>query len=280
MTRRLTLLLSVVAGFPLAGPALTCLGLIAEARAEDYACLIEPKQMHKLATPVQGVVAAISVDRGDRVHKGQMVARLDSEVEEANVLIARLRASNDTEVASAEAKLDFLKRKLARKGALGNNAFGSQSELEEAQTDARVADAQLRENIMNLSQAKLEAKRADGLLHQRQILSPVDGIVTERALAEGEFVNDQAHILTIAEMDPLRVETFLPISLYGHVKVGDSAVVLPEAPVGGSYQAKVVVVDEVFDAASNTIGVRLELPNPNLTLPAGVHCRVRFGAPS
>jgi len=78
-------------------------------------------------------------------------------------------------------------------------------------------------------------------------------------------------------MDPLRVETFLPISVHGHIKVGDPADILPEAPVGGSYPAKVVVVDKVFDAASNTIGVRLELPNPELRLPAGIHCRVRFG---
>jgi membrane fusion protein (multidrug efflux system) len=35
----------------------------------------------------------------------------------------------------------------------------------------------------------------------------------------------------------------------------------------------------VFDAASNTIGVRLELPNPEFRLPAGIHCRVRFGEP-
>ena len=108
-------------------------------------------------------------------------------------------------------------------------------------------------------------------------MSPVDGVVTERTLGPGEFVNDQAHILTIAEMDPLRVETYLPLSFYGHIKVGDTAEVLPEAPVGGSYQAKVAVVDQVFDAASGTIGVRLELPNPELRLPAGIHCRVHFG---
>jgi hypothetical protein len=36
-------------------------------------------------------------------------------------------------------------------------------------------------------------------------------------------------------------------------------------------------VDQVFDAASGTIGVRLELPNPELRLPAGIHCRVHFG---
>jgi hypothetical protein len=42
-------------------------------------------------------------------------------------------------------------------------------------------------------------------------------------------------------------------------------------------KAKVAVVDQVFDAASGTIGVRLELPNPDLRLPAGIHCRVHFG---
>ena len=247
------------------------------AAAADHACLIEPRQVLKLAASVQGVVAAVTVDRGDRVQKGQLLAQLDSAVEEANVLIARLRATNDTEIAAGQAKVDYLKRKMARKDKLRGNAFGSVAELDEVQSDEKVAEAQLRENVLNLSQAKLEAVRADGLLRQRRIVSPVNGIVTERTLGEGEFVNDQAHILTIAEMDPLRVETFLPISVHGHIKVGDPADILPEAPVGGSYPAKVVVVDKVFDAASNTIGVRLELPNPELRLPAGIHCRVRFG---
>ena len=257
--------------------ALLLLLVACPAMAEDYACLIEPRQVLKLAASVQGVVASIAADRGDQVQKGQLVAQLDSEVEEANVAIARLRAANDTEIAAGQAKLDYLRRKMSRKDKLLNNTYGSVAELDEAESDARVAEAQLRENVMNLSQAKLEAKRADGLLHQRQIVSPVNGVVTERTLGQGEFVNDQAHILTIAEMDPLRVETYLPISVYGRVKVGDVADVMPEAPVGGTYQAKVVVVDQVFDAASNTIGVRLELPNPDHRLPAGIHCRVRLG---
>ena len=104
-------------------------------------------------------------------------------------------------------------------------------------------------------------------------------MVTERALGPGEFRNDQAHILTVAEMDPLRVEAFLPVALYGTLKVGDTAQVMPEQPVGGRYAAKVTVVDQVLDAASGTVGVRLELPNPGLRLPAGIHCRLRFGGP-
>jgi len=94
------------------------------------------------------------------------------------------------------------------------------------------------------------------------------------------YSNEQTSIVTIAEMDPLRVETYLPVSRFGQVKVGDMAEVMPDSPVGGSYQAKVTVVDPVLDAASNTIGVRLELPNPELKLPAGIHCQVRFGSGS
>jgi hypothetical protein len=52
--------------------------------------------------------------------------------------------------------------------------------------------------------------------------------------------------------------------------------VRPEAPIGGSHQAKVAVVDRVLDASSGTFGVRLELPNADRALPAGARCRVDF----
>jgi hypothetical protein len=53
--------------------------------------------------------------------------------------------------------------------------------------------------------------------------------------------------------------------------------VQPEAPVAGSYPAIVAVVDRVVDAASGPFGVRLELPNPDYRLPAGLTCKARFG---
>jgi membrane fusion protein (multidrug efflux system) len=54
------------------------------------------------------------------------------------------------------------------------------------------------------------------------------------------------------------------------------AKVIPEAPVGGEYIAEVKIVDRVIDAASGTFGVRLELPNPNHRLQAGLKCKVIF----
>jgi hypothetical protein len=50
----------------------------------------------------------------------------------------------------------------------------------------------------------------------------------------------------------------------------------PAAPLGGSYRAVVEVVDPVIDAASGTFGVRLRLPNPDHSIPAGIHCNVEW----
>ena len=257
---------SLIAVLLVAGPA----------AAADYPCLIEPNQVLKLAAAVPGVVSSVDVRRGDRVKKGQVVARLESDVEEANAHIAHVRAANDTAVQSGQARVEFLKRKQGRNEQLRVTDAVSFAQLDEATADARVAEAQLREAGLNLTQAKLEAARAEGLLRQRRVVSPVDGVVTERALGPGEFRNDQAYILVVAETNPLRVETYLPIALHGHVRVGDKVEVLPEAPVGGAYEATVTVVDSVYNAASGTIGVQLLLPNPDARLPAGLHCTVRI----
>jgi multidrug resistance efflux pump len=108
------------------------------------------------------------------------------------------------------------------------------------------------------------------------IRSPINGVVVERTLGPGEYAYDQSHLMTVSQIDPLYVEVYVPLSQFGRIRLGMSAEVYPEDPVGGRYAAIVVVVDQVFDAASGTIGIRLELPNPDYALPAGLKCRARF----
>ena len=80
----------------------------------------------------------------------------------------------------------------------------------------------------------------------------------------------------MAEIDPLYVEVYVPLKQFGRIRIGMQAEVYPEEPVGGIYKAIVTVVDQALDAASGTIGVRLELPNPNYLIPPGLKCQVRF----
>jgi multidrug efflux pump subunit AcrA (membrane-fusion protein) len=131
---------------------------------------------------------------------------------------------------------------------------------------------------MNKRLMALELARAKEVLARRTVYSPASGIIHERLMSPGEFVHEQAPLVVIAEINPLYVEVFIPIALYGTVRKGMTTKVMPVEPVGGTYTATVTVVDKVFDAASGTFGVRLELPNPDFELPAGIKCTVDFGS--
>ncbi|MDN5005292.1 efflux RND transporter periplasmic adaptor subunit [Bradyrhizobium sp. GCM10027634] len=251
------------------------------ANAQDKAdgqfdCLIQPKMVLKLGTSVPGLLSEVLVDRGDIIKKGDVVARLESGVEQAAVLLAKARAENDSAVRSSIAKLEFQRRKDERSKQLRKNDTVSAAVADEAETSARVAEQDVEEAKVNFALAGLELARANEVLKLRTIRSPIDGVVVERKLGPGEYAFDQAHLLTVSQIDPLLVEVYVPLTQFGKIRVGASAEVFPEDPVGGRYSALVTVVDQVFDAASGTIGVRLELPNPNYALPAGLKCRVRF----
>jgi membrane fusion protein, multidrug efflux system len=130
--------------------------------------------------------------------------------------------------------------------------------------------------LNNRRLADLELQRTSAEVALRTIRSPVNGVVVERFMHPGEFPK-QEKILKLAQIDPLRVEVYAPVAMLGKVVVGMTAHVKPEPPLTGEYAAKVTVVDHVVDAASGTFGVRLELPNHDLKLPAGLKCTVRFG---
>lgn len=263
---------------PLAlAPAPPAAGQAPNQEGSTFTCLIEPMMTLKLGSPVPGLISEMLVDRGAIVKKGEVLARLEAGVETAAVALARARAQNNSALESAQAKLAFQVGKQRRAMALRMNDNITISAADEAQTGAKVAEAELHEAQTSLQMAQLEMTRAEEQLKQRTIRSPIDGIVTERTLGPGEYAFDQAHLLTVAQIDPLSVEAFVPLSEFGLLRVGMPAVVYPEKPIGGKYDASVTVVDKVFDAASGTIGIRLKLANHDYTLPAGLKCQVRFG---
>jgi len=249
----------------------------AEEQADKFLCLIQPKMTLKLGTQVPGLISEMLVDRGAVVKKGDVIARLESGVEAAAVLLAEARAGNESSVRSGQAKVDYQKRKEERMKALRKNDTVAFSAADEAETLARVAENEFDEAKVNLQMAQTEVVRAREILNQRVVRSPIDGVVTVRTLGPGEYAFDQGHLVTVAQIDPLYVEVYVPLKEFGRIRIGMQAQVYPEEPVGGVYTAVVTVVDQVFDAASGTIGVRLELPNPDYAIPAGLKCQVRFG---
>ena len=250
-------------------------GLAAGVQAEEFDCLIEPKLTVSVGTPVEGVIDKVHVERGDSVERHQVLIELESSVERANVAMARARADAEGSLQRNDVMLRFAERDLARREELSLTGVISVNELDEAQSNKEIAAAGLREAKEAKQLARLDLKRSQAALGLRTIRSTVDGVVIKRHFSPGEYA-DTRPILDLAQIDPLHVEVFVPVSMFGRIPLGMRAQVMPEQPVGGSYEASVTVVDPVIDAASGTFGVRLELPNPDSALPAGLNCRVRF----
>jgi RND family efflux transporter MFP subunit len=247
------------------------------AAAAEFDCMIEPKRVVAITGPVEALIAGVRVERGDYVNRGDVLVEFDAGVERSTVELAKARALMTSSVAARQARYDHAALRATRRGELSRQNYVSKQDFDEAEAERRMAEAELREAKDNLRLADLEHRRASELLRQRTLRSPVTGIVIERLMHPGEVSElGKKPILKLAEIDQLHVEVILPIGAYGTIAPGASADVRPEKPVGGTYAARVVVVDKVVDGSSATFGVRLELPNPQRKLPAGVRCRIEF----
>jgi RND family efflux transporter MFP subunit len=223
------------------------------------------------------VLERIDVERGDSVKKGQSLAQLTADVERASVVVAEVRASNQAELQAASSTQEFAKRKQERTDSLYRDKFTSLQNQDQAQTEAALAELKL---LQAREQKKLSAQElslARAQLAQRTIKSPISGVIVERYMSQGERV-EQHPVLKIASLDPLRVEVIAPASEFNKIRPGMIANVTSELVSMGERRAKVVLVDKILDAASNTFRVRLELPNPNNVLPAGLRCKIALSA--
>lgn len=241
-----------------------------------FDCVMDPAVIVDLGSEVVGVLDEVTVGRGDVVTRGQIIARLSSDVEEATVDLSRARAGGRAEVEAQESRLELSRKRLARAAKLGSGKIVSQQRMDELDAEVKVGERELEQAKLIMKLAELEVARAQAAVDQRTVRSPIDGIVTQRHLSPGEKVHQEARIVTLAQLDPLHIEAFLPVEVFHQVRQGMIGVVFPDDPIGGEYEARVSVVDRVFDAASGTFGVRLDLPNPDQTLPAGHRCRITF----
>ena len=246
------------------------------ASAEWFDCVIEPALVVRVGAQVSGLLEDVFVRRGDVVTKGQEIARLGSEVEAATVALLTEQATSTSEIEAQKARAKLAVNRASRTRKLVKRSAASKDQLEEAVSEMEVVKREIAIAEMRLRIAGLELSRAQKVLELKKIRSPIDGVVVERSLFKGEFLDQNGEVATIAQLDPLHVEAFLPVRYFGKVEMGMTAHVKPNAPVEGVYAGIVLAIDQVFDAASSTFGVRVELQNPEQKLPAGHRCQVTF----
>lgn len=244
----------------------------------DLRCLIKPSQVVAVGTPVEGLIESITVDQGDPVTAGQVVAVLESSRERAAMAVAKAKSELEAALKTTQVRMEYGARKVERARDLRKTSAIAHNELDEAETELRVAEAAALEAKEEHELAQLEYQRAAAELALRTIRSPIAGLVVERYLAPGELIR-QSPILKVAQVDPLRVEVFAPLVWLDKIVPGMVADVMPDTAQSSPYMATVDTVNRVIDTANGTFGVRLHLANPDHHIPAGLPCTVRFRTP-
>lgn len=243
------------------------------------ACLIQPERVAELGSAVVGVVESVEVERGALVKQGQVLVRLRADVERANTGVARSRADGEGELRAAIAGRDLAQQKLDRTRSLAAQNFISTQAVEQAEAEFRVARERMQQARDQLGTNVREVSSAQAHLAQRVLRSPFDGVVTERFVHPGERVEDKP-LLKVAALGRLRVEVVAATPLFGSLLVGQELSVQPELTGAPAHVARIVQIDRVLDPASNTFRLRLELPNADGRLPAGLRCKAFVGKPA
>ena len=252
-------------------------GPVCAAASAPLGCLMEPDRVSEIGSPVVGVIDSVAVERGDRVRRGQTLALLKADVERASVIVSKARAESEADVHSARVNLEFARKKLARAEDLARQKFIATQMVEQLLAETKVAEQRLAFAHEQQRIWRAEYGLAQQQLSQRAIRAPFDGIITERYITAGERIEEKP-AFRIVKTDPLRVEVVVPSSMFGTVRSGMTAQILPDLPGASKVNAKVVLVDKVIDGASNTFRVRAELPNANAELPSGLRCTAELGA--
>ncbi len=239
---------------------------------------------------VNGKLIKLFVDYNSTVTNGQVVALIDPLVYEANYksALAQLHV-NEANVnvrlaalRSAQAELELAEKTFARKSALVERKTAPVADLdsatealERARANLESAKASVASARASVEQSKASADKAKTDLGYCTIVSPVDGIVIDRKVEEGETVVSSMNavpVLTIAEdLKVVWVEATIPEADIGNVKVGQSVTFTADA-YRRKFTGRVIQVRRAATTTNNvvTFPVIIEAENPDEMLFPGM----------
>jgi RND family efflux transporter MFP subunit len=233
----------------------------------------EPFQEIEVAAGAEtGLIAEILVHEGDRVRQGQVVAKLDTSVLDASLEISRRRAEFDGRLKAAVAEQKMRSRRLEKLRELQRRGHASPAELDRAEADLAVADAQVTLANEDRELARLECDRIQAQIEQRRLRSPIEGIVVEVFHEVGEsIVFSDPRMMMLVQLHPLRVK--FPVSVKQSQQFAVDQKVNIELPeFKSTVQGRVQLVAPVLDAKSGTVQITCLIDNREGRFRSGMRC--------
>jgi RND family efflux transporter MFP subunit len=232
------------------GPKERTITLLADVRANQAATLY---------SKVSGYVKTLYVDRGDRVEAGQVVAQIES-------------PEIDQQYAAAVTDLEHKRRNLARSQDLFSRGNTTQVAMLQFETDARVAEANVK-GIQTLKDYQI-------------VRAPFAGRITARFVDPGALVtNAQTNmvsalpIFTVSDDSRLRVFCYVQQTDVPYINVGDTAYVVDATDPKRKKQAKITRMTGELETRTRTMQIEINIDNTEGFLVAGSFANVALHIP-
>lgn len=210
---------------------------------------LEAPEEAKVVTRVAGLIQSISVEEGDRVTKGQLLAVIDSK-----------RQKFDLDRSQAE--VEIIEQELNRLKKISNKEFFSADSMAKLE--------------YNLQAAMAKRDLAALYVQESMIRSPIDGVVATRFVKSGNMAKEFDELFYIVNQDELYGIVHLPEQQLQHLRLGQDAQIFANKHTKDTTHATVLRISPIVDAQSGTFKVTLSVPNQKATLKAGMFTRVEL----
>jgi RND family efflux transporter MFP subunit len=263
---------------PASGPG----GAAAVLEAAGY---VTARREATVSSKVTGKVASVSIEEGDRVEEGQVLARLDDADQQAQLALARAQvAAAGSQLGSLEAQLEQARRDLKRQQALGRRGLAAEQALEDAATSVDSYSAQLaaQRSQVAVTEAQLHIARVNQ--EDTVIRAPFTGVVVAKAAQPGEIVSPisggggftRTGICTVVDMNSLEIEVDVNEAYINRVRPGQPVTAVLDAYPEWKIPAEVIAIVPTADRSKATVKVRIALKARDPRIVPDMGIRVSF----
>jgi len=257
---------------------------------------VEAVKIVKIKTDLKGDIKRLNVDEGEHVKEGDVLVELDDReyrlrFEEAEVnrleKLSRFYVQNQFGEVSSNlkdedvSKVEQKKRDYEKALELWKEGLISEKDLEKTKRDYELSiieKGEKRDDVLSastgFSQADIAYKQAKINLEKTKIKAPFYGIITDIKVKEGQSVNMGEELMTLVNIDRLRIKAKILESEVGRVVVGRRAVLKFSSYPGKSFFGRVKSISPIVDPNDKTCNVFIELENPGGLIKPGMHCEV------
>ena len=238
---------------------------------------LEGEATVEVSSKVSGRLEDVAVRIGDRVAKGAVLATVEAREiqEQVNQAQASFEVARAT-VKQREADFKYAGTNLDRSRSLFQQQLLPRQTLDDVDARHQSSQAQVELAKAQFMQAQARLDELKITLSSTEIRSPVNGFVGKRLLDPGAFVSSNTTVVSMVQIDRVRLVANVVEKDLRRVRIGSTAEVEVDAFPGEVFHGRVARVAPVLDPATRTAQMEVEVPNGDFRLKPGMYSRVRL----